>query len=65
MDDRDGRPTLFGDARWMVEDVTDGDTVHLPSKAFVGRVDADGPPITARSGVNIDAMNSADLSHVL
>src|SRR5262245_59955569 len=49
----------------MNEDVADGDEVQLPAEAFVRGVDADGAAVAGRAGVNIDAMDGANLGGVL
>src|SRR5262249_9121540 len=53
------------DARRMVEDVADGDDVHLPSQAFMRGVEAHGPPIAAGPGMKIDAIVGTHLGGVL
>src|SRR5262245_12015192 len=49
----------------MVENVADGDYVHLPSQAFMRGVDAHGPPITAGPGMNINPIVGTHLGGVL
>ena len=59
-------PKILGSRGWrVVEDVADGDDVHLPSQAFVRGVDADGPAVAAGAGVNIDAIIGVHLGGVL
>src|SRR5689334_14651298 len=48
----------------MVEDVADGDEVQLAAKVFVGGVDADGAAVAGGAGVDIDAVDGANLSRV-
>ena len=49
----------------VIEDVADGDDVHLPAEAFVRSVDADRASIASGAGVNIDAVVGHLLGGVL
>src|SRR5262245_19060048 len=52
-------------SRWVVEDMADGDEIHLAAEILVGRVDADGAAIARGAGMDIVAVDGDELRIVL